>query len=97
MLKGASTLVASEQDGISVNTTGNAGMATAGTGDVLAGMCAAFLVRDSDAFEAARLAVHVHGLAGDYASSTLGMDAVIASDLIDALPSVLAPVELGGE
>jgi NAD(P)H-hydrate epimerase len=89
VLKGASTLVASEDFGVSVNTTGNAGMATAGTGDVLAGMCAAFLVRDSEPFEAVRLAVHVHGLAGDYAASSIGLDALIASDLIDALPVVL--------
>ena len=91
VLKGASTLVASDEAGIAVNTNGNAGMATAGTGDVLAGMCAAFALRDSDLFEAARYAVYVHGLAGDIACERLGADSLIATDIIKALPDALKP------
>ena len=89
VLKGASTLVAAADDGVSVNVTGNPGMATAGTGDVLAGMCAAFMVRDTDPFEAARLAAHVHGLAGDIAAARIGVESLVATDMLAALPSAL--------
>ena len=89
VLKGAATLVASEDAGISVNTSGNPGMATAGTGDVLAGMCAAFMARELDTYEAVRTAVYVHGLAGDAAADLLGMESVIATDVLEALPGIL--------
>ena len=60
-------------------------MATAGSGDVLAGVLVAYLARLGP-FEAAVAAVHVHGRAGDFAARRLGEAAVVASDLIDALP-----------
>ncbi len=90
-LKGARTVVS---DGVQayVNSTGNPGMATAGSGDVLAGILTAYLAcahhhpRDWDAFDAAATAVRVHGRAGDLAAAELGRRAVIASDLIDFLP-----------
>jgi NAD(P)H-hydrate epimerase len=92
-LKGAGTVVAQDQR-VYVNTTGNPGMATAGAGDVLAGILGAYLaqcaVRNDPtwtAFDAAAAAVHVHGLAGDLAAESLGRRALIASDLIRHLPA----------
>ncbi len=90
-LKGAGTVV-TDGERVEVNETGNAGMATAGSGDVLAGICAAYLAassiagsEDFDALRAARAAVYVHGLAGDLAAGALGERAVMASDLVDSL------------
>jgi NAD(P)H-hydrate epimerase len=83
-LKGHATVVT---DGARdyVNDTGNPGMATAGSGDVLAGMLAAYLATCDDAFTAAAHAVRLHGLAGDLAAAERGERAVIASDLIEHL------------
>jgi len=69
-----------------VNATGNPGMATAGAGDVLAGVLVAYLARLAP-FAAAAAAVHVHGRAGDLAAARLGEAALVASDLIEALPA----------
>ncbi len=69
-----------------VNSTGNPGMATGGTGDCLTGVAAGLLAQGLDAWSAARLAAHVHGLAGDSAATELGQVSLIASDLIDYLP-----------
>jgi NAD(P)H-hydrate epimerase len=84
------------------NPTGNPGLATAGTGDVLAGTLVAYLARTAafrplrpgDALAAARRAVYVHGLAGDLAAETLGREGMIASDVIERLPA--AQRRLGG-
>lgn len=91
-LKGASTLVAEPGGGLFVNSTGNPGLASAGTGDVLAGILVAYvaLTRSQPGAEwtplaAARAAVHVHGLAGDLAAARLGERALIASDLVREL------------
>jgi len=85
VLKGAGTVVT---DGLRVyvNQTGNPGMATGGSGDVLAGMLGALLGQGMTCFDAAVLAVHVHGLAGDLAAGTIGQVSLIATDIIDALP-----------
>ena len=83
-LKGRGTVV-SDGERNWTNDTGNAGMATAGAGDVLAGILVAYLARGAAPFDACRWAVHVHGLAGDLAAAVRGMRAVIASDLIDHL------------
>ena len=92
-LKGHRTIVDDGQRRY-VNGSGNPGMATAGTGDVLAGVLVAYLARaqatrssaeDIDAFALTCTAVHVHGRAGDFAADRLGPRAVIATDLIDAL------------
>ena len=92
-LKGRGTVV-TDGERIEVNETGNPGLATAGSGDVLSGICVAYLAasqRDpSDGFDvlnAARAAVHVHGLAGDLARDELGERAVTASDLVAHLPA----------
>jgi ADP-dependent NAD(P)H-hydrate dehydratase len=85
VLKGAGTVVT---DGIRcyVNTTGNPGMATGGTGDVLTGVIAALLAQRVPGFEAAQMGVFVHGLAGDIARDHEGEIGMIAGDIVDALP-----------
>lgn len=85
VLKGAGTVVATRKQ-YAVNSTGNPGMATGGTGDVLTGVIAALLAQGNDPWNAARLGVHLHGLAGDLAADKLGQVSLIASDLIDYLP-----------
>jgi NAD(P)H-hydrate epimerase len=85
VLKGHRTVVASG-DRFAINTTGNAGMATGGTGDVLTGVVVALLAQGHPAFAAARLAVHVHGLAGDLARDALGEIGMMATDVLDWLP-----------
>ena len=69
-----------------INTTGNPGMATGGTGDVLTGLITALLCQHLEPFDAARLGVHLHGLAGDLAAEELGQVSLMASDLIRYLP-----------
>ena len=85
VLKGAGTVVT---DGTRyyINTTGNPGMATGGTGDVLTGVIAALLAQKLRPFEAAQLGVFIHGLAGDIARDQNGEIGLIAGDLVDALP-----------
>jgi NAD(P)H-hydrate epimerase len=85
VLKGNGTLVT---DGHRVyqNTTGNPGLATGGTGDVLTGLIAALLGQKLEPFAAAQLGVYLHGLAGDLARDDLGEVSLIASDLLDYLP-----------
>jgi len=89
VLKGNKTVIASAGGGIYINPTGNPGMATAGSGDVLSGMIAAFLAQGFDGFESARMAVYLHGLAGDLASKDKTQTGLIASDLIEYLPRAL--------
>lgn len=76
-----------------INTTGNSGMSTAGSGDVLSGILAGILAQNKDeritAYEAACLAVNIHGRAGDLARDTLGEHGLIAGDIIAALPAIL--------
>ncbi len=86
ILKGFNTIVASNTGNLFVNKTGNPGMATAGSGDVLAGIVSAFLGQALKPFDAACFAVHVHGLAGDLAAKDMTQTSLIASDLIDYLP-----------
>lgn len=86
VLKGEGTIVTDGQQ-CHVNTTGNPGMATGGSGDVLAGLIAALLGQGLTPFAAAQLGVHVHGKAGDVAAENLGEIGLIASDLLDYLPA----------
>ena len=85
-MKGAFTAVVTPDGRAHFNTTGNAGMATAGSGDVLTGVLLALLAQGYNAEEAARLGVYVHGLAGDYAADRVGQISLIASDIIESLP-----------
>jgi len=102
-LKGHATVVALSRAGeerVFVNSSGNAGMATAGSGDVLAGILVAYLAAVQAAGDpswtplaAASCAVYVHGLAGDLAARQLGRRALIASDLIACLPEAQRQME----
>ncbi|MBF0123294.1 MAG: NAD(P)H-hydrate dehydratase [Candidatus Omnitrophica bacterium] len=89
VLKGHRTAVASPDGEFYVNTTGNAGMATAGSGDVLTGMMGAFLAQKIEPFEAAKSAVFFHGKAGDLAAQGRSKASLIASDIIIHIPLVL--------
>lgn len=91
LLKGHGTIV-TDGSRVYVNATGNPGMATAGSGDVLTGLIAALLGQKLDLFAAAQLGAHVHGLAGDLASAALGQRGLIASDLLTYMPRALATV-----
>ncbi len=88
VLKGHRTVVM-DAERSAVNTSGNPGMATAGAGDVLSGMIAAFLGQGLAPFAAARLAVHLHGRAGDIGAAELGEVSLTAGDLIDYLPKAI--------
>lgn len=87
VLKGNKTVVASPEGEVFVNVSGNAGMATGGSGDVLTGIIAGFLAQGLKALDASVAGVYLHGLAGDLAASELGMSALIAGDLIRFLPA----------
>jgi NAD(P)H-hydrate epimerase len=93
VLKGHRTLVADRSGLIWVNTTGNPGMATGGTGDILTGMVAGLMAQNPQRiFEAVIAAVHLHGLAGDVARESVGEPSLVASDLIRALPEAMRRV-----
>jgi NAD(P)H-hydrate epimerase len=87
VLKGHGTVVTDGQR-VFVNSTGNPGMATGGTGDVLTGLIAALLGQGLEPFGAAQFGVYLHGLAGDLAQVELGEVSLIASDLLTFLPHV---------
>ena len=92
-LKGAGTVVTDGRR-IYTNTTGNPGMATAGSGDVLTGVIAALAGQGLDSFDATVLGVYVHGLAGDLAADRLGQISIIATNIIDALPEAFRKTSL---
>ena len=86
VLKGHHTAVCMPDGHVVFNSTGNAGMATAGSGDVLTGIITALLARGYDRQQACLLGVYLHGLAGDLAARELGEEGLIASDIIQYLP-----------
>jgi NAD(P)H-hydrate epimerase len=88
VLKGQGTVVTDGRRAY-INTSGNPGMATGGTGDVLTGLIAAFLGQGLEEFAAAQLGVYLHGVAGDLARDDLGEVSLIASDLVEYLPKVI--------
>jgi ADP-dependent NAD(P)H-hydrate dehydratase len=85
VLKGHRTLITDGRRQ-AFNTTGNPGMATGGTGDVLTGLITALACQSLEPFDAARLGVYLHGLAGDLAAAELGEESLIASDVMRFLP-----------
>jgi NAD(P)H-hydrate epimerase len=91
VLKGHRTLIAAPDGSVWVNPTGNPGMATGGTGDVLTGMVAGLIAQHPQhALEATALAVYLHGLAGDLASESIGENSLVATDLVRFLPQAFA-------
>lgn len=87
VLKGSGTIIASPNGRVLLNTTGNSGMATGGSGDVLAGMTAGLLAQGKNAFDCAAAAVYLHGKAGDFAAEKLGKISMLPSDIIDCIPA----------
>lgn len=94
VLKGNGTVVAYPNGEAYLNLSGNPGMATAGSGDVLCGMITGLIAQGLRPQDAAMTAVYLHGLAGDYAAKAKGQRGLIAGDLIQALPEVIRSFEL---
>ncbi len=94
VLKGARTVIATAYGKIFINPTGNAGMASGGMGDVLAGMLAALLGQGFSPEDAMKLGVYLHGFAGDRVSAEKGEIGLIASDIIADLPSGMRALSL---
>jgi NAD(P)H-hydrate epimerase len=91
VLKGHRTLIAAPDGAVWVNPTGNPGMATGGTGDILTGMVAGLIAQHPrHALAATALAVYLHGLAGDLASESVGESSLVATDLLRFLPQAFA-------
>jgi len=95
VLKGAFTVVATATIQAGVSPYANPALATAGTGDVLAGMVAGLLAQDCSLYVGASVGVFLHGLAGKRFAETRGNAGLIASDLLDLLPSCIAAVRAG--
>lgn len=93
VLKGAHTSISLSDGSVYFNSTGNPGMATGGSGDVLTGIIAALLAQDYNAKEAAIIGVYLHGLAGDYAKNEKGQTSLIASDIISNLSQAFIKIE----
>jgi len=93
ILKGARTIVATPEGEVYINPTGNPGMATAGTGDLLSGIIAGFISQGLSARDSSILGVYLHGLAGDIAAEELSQTALIASDLLNTFPQAVKRVE----
>lgn len=89
VLKGRNTVVANPAGDVYINETGNVGMATGGTGDVLTGMIASFIGQGIEPFTAAVLGVYFHGMAGDIARHEKGALSLLATDLLNKIPEAL--------
>ncbi len=92
VLKGAYSSIASPEGNVYFNSTGNPGMATGGSGDVLTGILTSLLAQHYSSLHAAQLGVYLHGLAGDMASYEKGMNSLIASDIIEFLPNAFKKI-----
>jgi hydroxyethylthiazole kinase-like uncharacterized protein yjeF len=92
VLKGPYTVIANPQGDVRINPTGNRGLATGGTGDVLSGILGGLLAQGLSAFDAAATGVYLHGLAGEKASRRFGLDGLLAGDLLPILPRLLRQV-----
>ena len=95
VLKGHETII-TDGERLALNSTGNPGMATGGSGDVLTGMIAGLIAQNfSPIFETVLLAVHLHGLAGDVAAERLGEASVTATAILDAIPGAFERLAIG--
>ena len=92
VLKGAGTLVAAADASVAMSPTGNDGMGTGGSGDVLAGVIAGLCAQGADALPAAQAGVYFHGLAGDLAAARLGRRAMLAGDILRHLGAAFQEV-----
>lgn len=92
LLKDHNTAI-SDGERTAINTSGNSGLATGGSGDVLAGIIAGLLAQGCKAFDAAALGAYIHGLAGDIAARRLSEYSVMASDIIDSLPPIFSEIQ----
>ena len=88
VLKDARTIVAKEEELVYINTSGNSGMATGGSGDVLSGMLGALMAQGLEISEAARLGVYMHGRAGDAAAEAKSVYSMTATDILDGITEV---------
>ena len=93
ILKGHYSALCSPDGNVVFNTTGNSGMATAGSGDVLTGIITSLLARGYNQMSACRIGMYLHGLAGDIAVKTMGKECLIASDIIQCLPEAFGSLE----
>ncbi len=93
VLKGHRTVIAVPDVGVYINTTGTCGMATGGSGDVLSGMMVSFLAQGLSPRDAALCAVYLHGKVGEYTADRYGVTAMLPTDMIDNLPSLLSQYE----
>lgn len=93
VLKGAPTVIADPYGNAYLNSTGNPGMATAGMGDVLTGVIAGLLAQGLSPINAAISGVYLHGMAGDIAASQKGEHGIIATDVLEALPSAIMAIK----
>ncbi|MBI4611928.1 MAG: NAD(P)H-hydrate dehydratase [Candidatus Rokubacteria bacterium] len=96
VLKGARSTIGEPGGTVYINPTGNPGMASGGSGDVLTGMVGAFLARGLDPLAALQAGVFLHGLAGDLARDMRGEEGLIAGDILEAIPPAIAEVQRGG-
>jgi NAD(P)H-hydrate epimerase len=92
VLKGAATLISDPLERLRVNRTGNAGMASAGTGDVLSGMIGGLIAQGMTPFDAAGAGAYLHGLAGDLAAEEKGLLGLIATDVLEKIPAAILKV-----
>ncbi|MBN2259903.1 MAG: NAD(P)H-hydrate dehydratase [Clostridiales bacterium] len=93
VLKGANTIVASPDGRIYINTSGNPGMATGGTGDVLTGIISGFIAQGASPLDSAILGVYLHGKAGDLAAEEKGFNSMTAKDIINHLPNAFTSLK----
>ena len=96
VLKGACTLITEPKGGTRINWLANPALATAGTGDVLAGMIAGFLAQDVDPFDAASLGVYLHTAASEHVSAEIGPAGLLASDLLPQIPRAMVDTASAG-
>jgi NAD(P)H-hydrate epimerase len=96
VLKMARTLVADSLGTLAIVPTGNPGMATGGTGDVLTGLIAGLIAQGITPAQSARAGAYLHGLAGDLAAGRLGQEGMLAGDLLESVPEAIRRVKGSG-